>query len=104
MPTGTQSDVTYRRSLATRIAVTRGTASLSGDGIGPRWTAIAVWTADAVWTVDAVTAAAGLSVDGNGEFRAPFDSGFFGFEESLTAGGFDFVGAPPGALALFPTV
>lgn len=93
-----------RRSLATRIAVTRGTASLSGAGFAALCTADAVRTAPGTGTTGAIgkdvpagTPVAGLSAAGACEFRAggldlTAGRGVF------TGGGFDF-GADDGALA-----
>jgi hypothetical protein len=113
--------VANRRSLATRIAVTRGTASLISAGSGPRWGADAirvVGTAVAVVrTLVGVGAAGGaeserttrpvpgLSAGAGGGFRAAggfdfgVDSGFFA--ASLTAGGVDsgFLGFDSGDFA-----
>jgi hypothetical protein len=99
--------VANRRSLATRIAVTRGTASLISAGSGPRCGADATRVAGtAVATVRTLAGAgaargaeserttrpaSGLSAGGGGGFRAAgdfgVDSGFFA--GSLTASGFD---------------
>ena len=111
------SIVANRRSLATRIAVTRGTASLRIAGIGPRWTAKAAGrTAAAGGGVRTTPPASSLSAEGAGGFRAGAGRGS-GTEDrgsgpgcpaldprsstleggTLTAGGFDFE-ADAGAL------
>lgn len=85
------STVANRRSLATRIAVTLGTASLSSAGIGPLGAAEAPGSDERTGTP-----ASGLSDEGAGGFRAGFDFGTGG--GMLTAGGFD-LAAGGGALA-----
>ena len=76
------STVANRRSLETRIAVTRGTASLSSGGIGP------LRAAETPGEGVRVAPASGLSVETNGTFRAGgFDPGFFAGTPTAGDGG-----------------